>query len=415
MANNTNSPNRDQGPPQFDSRIIERDILLHSLRSRRFFLQIANRVAPPLDQTGRIHRKDFADPAFQLAYEAIATAWQKYDSLANDQDYQLPLAELDSQLAFAVTDSRLSEQDAKNLVEQIRFELDHAEWRPDLMEAFLNGTAFKEWLAGRIVCHAVKKLNAQNLQGTADLDALRKALQEAEASIGSHEFDQITVEPLMSIDHPSEGDEIIGPKRFGIRGALITFIGRTGIGKSSFALQLGISFAIGQAVFGFVPNGKLRVLIIQAENDAGDIAAMRDGILGGLRLTVEQKQDVTSRVFVAQVTGLRGDALVNKLKPILRLYQPDILVLDPALAFLEGDVKEQKDVEQVFAPADLAAGPGVQLLGLHPPSHEQTALGQGRLHLAGGRLCLFWQRFCRVGKRPTRRDHITEHPDYGSV
>ncbi|MBE7499066.1 MAG: AAA family ATPase [Verrucomicrobiales bacterium] len=82
---------------------------------------------------------------------------------------------------------------------------------------------------------------------------------------------------------PTETDpnELI-MQRFLYRGALCLILGPTGVGKSSFLMQLAIHFAVGQPLFGIAPGSAyhergLRVLLIQAENDDGDLAEMRDG------------------------------------------------------------------------------------------------------------------------------------------
>ena len=54
------------------------------------------------------------------------------------------------------------------------------------------------------------------------------------------------------------------------RGGSILLCGPTGIGKSSFAMQLAIKCALGETFFGIAASGKLKVLVIQAENDDGD-------------------------------------------------------------------------------------------------------------------------------------------------
>ena len=60
-------------------------------------------------------------------------------------------------------------------------------------------------------------------------------------------------------------------------------VGQSGIGKSSFAMQMAINWALGKATFGIAPECPLRSLIVQAENDRGDIAEMLQGkVLTGL-------------------------------------------------------------------------------------------------------------------------------------
>jgi hypothetical protein len=75
--------------------------------------------------------------------------------------------------------------------------------------------------------------------------------------------------------------------RFLCRGGAILLVGPTGIGKSSFALQCAVLWSLGREAFGIVPARALRVLIVQAENDLGDMAEFREGIMKGLSLPAE--------------------------------------------------------------------------------------------------------------------------------
>lgn len=74
--------------------------------------------------------------------------------------------------------------------------------------------------------------------------------------------------------------------RFLYRGGIALLCGPTGIGKSSFLMQLAIYLAAGLALFGIEPGDTfagigMKILLIQAENDEGDLAEMRDGVLVG--------------------------------------------------------------------------------------------------------------------------------------
>src|SRR6266496_1400301 len=81
---------------------------------------------------------------------------------------------------------------------------------------------------------------------------------------------------LLAFERPKPGDasELI-QSRYLCRGGSLLLCGATGIGKSSLALQLPMLWALGRGDFGLVPTSPLKTLIIQAENDDGDIAEFR--------------------------------------------------------------------------------------------------------------------------------------------
>ena len=54
-------------------------------------------------------------------------------------------------------------------------------------------------------------------------------------------------------------------------------MGQSGIEKSSLAMQMAVSWALGKEVFGIKPVKPLKSLLIQAENDFGDVSEMLRG------------------------------------------------------------------------------------------------------------------------------------------
>ena len=152
--------------------------------------------------------------------------------------------------------------------------------------------------------------------------------------------------PLGALVRPkaqSDPNELIRD-RFLCRGGSLLLVGPTGVGKSSLTMQLCIFWSLGKECFGLRPSHPLRILIIQAENDEGDMAEMRDGVMTGLNLTEEEKQIVGERIIIVTEdakTSSEFAALVDKL---LEQYPCDLVVADPAFAYLGGDASSQSDV-----------------------------------------------------------------------
>lgn len=129
------------------------------------------------------------------------------------------------------------------------------------------------------------------------------------------------------------------------RGGGLLLAASTGIGKSSFAIQSQIMFALGRAMFGIQPVRPLRSLYIQAENDEGDLAEMRDGVLAGHRLSPSELETVCSSIITAHANTRTGRAFMEStVAPLLELHRPDLLWIDPALSFIGTDAMTQKDV-----------------------------------------------------------------------
>jgi hypothetical protein len=133
--------------------------------------------------------------------------------------------------------------------------------------------------------------------------------------------------------------------RFLCRKGGLLLVGPTGHGKSSLSMQLMIKWALGQAVFGLEPARPLKSLLIQAENDDGDLAEMKSGVFNGLNLSEDEVETASKSVLVSQESSKKGGMLCEDvIEPLLKQVRPDLLWIDPALAYIGGDMNSQKDV-----------------------------------------------------------------------
>jgi hypothetical protein len=102
---------------------------------------------------------------------------------------------------------------------------------------------------------------------------------------------------------------------------------------------------VGRPLFDIVPARPLKSLLIQAENDEGDLAEMRDGVIAGLRLREDETALAMENVVVAREDARTGAAFFNTtVRPLLTEHRTDLLWIDPALAYLGGESNSQKDV-----------------------------------------------------------------------
>jgi putative DNA primase/helicase len=151
--------------------------------------------------------------------------------------------------------------------------------------------------------------------------------------------------PLSALACPTQDDasELLR-RRFLCRGGGLLLCGPTGIGKSALALQAAILWAAGRACFGIEPTRPLISLIVQAENDEGDMAEMRDGIIAGLQLNESDANAATANVLVCREDEFCGAAFWGRVRLLLAEHKADILWIDPALAYIGGESNSQKDV-----------------------------------------------------------------------
>jgi len=151
---------------------------------------------------------------------------------------------------------------------------------------------------------------------------------------------------LFDIPPPDpDGDEELLKKRFLCRGGGMILVGQTGAGKSTLALQLAILWATGAPCVGLVPVRHLKSLLIQAENDDGDIAEMREGVVKGLGLDADARQLAMGNTLIHTESVSTSDAFIQCVfEPLIADNRPDLVWIDPALAYLGGDSASQQDV-----------------------------------------------------------------------
>lgn len=149
---------------------------------------------------------------------------------------------------------------------------------------------------------------------------------------------------LVRIEGDSDPDELL-KRRYLCRGGALLLAGPTGGGKSSYAMQCALSWGIGRECMGIEPARPLRSLKVQAENDDNDLAEMRDGVLAGLDFTPVQTSTACDSVIICREDSRSGLAFFTEcLRPLLIEHKPDLLWIDPVLAYLGGDASQQKDV-----------------------------------------------------------------------
>jgi len=153
---------------------------------------------------------------------------------------------------------------------------------------------------------------------------------------------------LSAFKRPGEDDpEELIKDRYLCRGGGIMLFGGTGLGKSSLAIQLPAQFALGRGDFGIEPARPLRSLIIQSENDDGDVAEFRDGTFAGYDYSGSDINRIQESVYVYTEVNKRGRAfLYDVAEPLIAHHKPDMVWMDHALAYFNKNPSSPEDVGQ---------------------------------------------------------------------
>jgi hypothetical protein len=135
-------------------------------------------------------------------------------------------------------------------------------------------------------------------------------------------------------------------KRFLERGTYGTILGSSGIGKSVLAIQIAVEAAMGREVFGLAIDAPLRVLVIQGEDSWNDRVEQVNGVVNCLGCTQEERELVASnlRIITPEHRADRGAPLFEYLRATFKDTRLDLLILNPALALVDGNVNSVESV-----------------------------------------------------------------------
>jgi hypothetical protein len=135
--------------------------------------------------------------------------------------------------------------------------------------------------------------------------------------------------------------------RWVCQGGQLLLVGQSGVGKSSLTVQAAMMWALGLPFFGIKPARALRSLFIQAENDAGDMAEIVQGVMSYVVASAKMPQPdavkkLKENVVFVRVTAQTGEAFVEVVRELLEKHGPmDLVFGDPLLSYIGDDISQQ--------------------------------------------------------------------------
>ncbi|MCE9520058.1 MAG: AAA family ATPase [Verrucomicrobia bacterium] len=171
---------------------------------------------------------------------------------------------------------------------------------------------------------------------------LREQAEKLDQALGGDELLAVPLFDLQCSPHDDPNELLVC--RYLCRGGSLLMVGPTGEGKSSLSMQMMLAFACGRECFGIKSARALKVLLVQAENDDGDLTEMRDGVLAGLDFTDAESDQARHNVHVISVNHLAGEAWLSHVDKKLGTIKPDILWIDPAFAYVPGDTNASEAI-----------------------------------------------------------------------
>jgi hypothetical protein len=152
----------------------------------------------------------------------------------------------------------------------------------------------------------------------------------------------VTIKDLMDFDPDNDPDNLIG-NRWITRGSSMIISGGTGIGKSSLMMQVIIRWCLGLDFFGIKPVKPLKIGVIQAENDKGDLAEAFRGVVHK-RFSLDQMNQLQKNLEFRTETVRTGDQFLAYARRFIHRSKLDLIVADPLFSYFGGDLSDQSEV-----------------------------------------------------------------------
>src|SRR6266446_6739404 len=322
--------------------ILEHVLLLSAIKSYKFYALNKQRLCPRLPD-GRTFRYDFTLLEYNQVYSIVGQFWETMGSMLKLTDASINADLMELQLGKRVQNGSMSGDDAHAIAKWLLLDIRTIDIAPELILTVTNTQIFNTWIEQRVIEYEqgrLRGISACRRPSLEDFEESFKAVQAARSG------DVPLARRLADIPAPPQEDpnELI-KHRFLCRGGGLLIAGSTGIGKSVLDNQFSISWGAGRACFGIVPTRPLKSVIIQAEDDDGDLAEMFGGVCNHLKFTPAEFELVRENVITVHDNMHSGLSFFTKVvEPVLEAYRPDLLHINPALAYLGGEANSQKDV-----------------------------------------------------------------------
>lgn len=82
---------------------------------------------------------------------------------------------------------------------------------------------------------------------------------------------------------------------------------------------------------------------MQSEDGDGDVAEVRASLYHAMKLTAQDIEAIDDRTRIVHNTIMRGSEALLELKAHIEEFNPDIVIINPLLAYMEGNINDARD------------------------------------------------------------------------
>lgn len=236
---------------------------------------------------------------------------------------------------------------------------------------------------------------------------------------GPRRFD---IRRMLAFDKDADPDSVLG-NRWLCKGGSCLLVAQTGAGKSALCTQMALSWALGQQAFGIATKrGPLRSLIIQSENDEGDVSESVQGAVRSMGIPAESQliDAIADRVLFCREAVRTGEDFGKLLRSMVIAHRADVVWVDPLLGFAGVDLSDQEQashfLRHIIQP--ILSETGVILFSIHhttkPPKEQggKTNLADLSYAGAGSAELANWHRAVMVLQKDATPEGQDEQPHY---
>ncbi len=160
-----------------------------------------------------------------------------------------------------------------------------------------------------------------------------------------------SVRELMQYNIKDDENSLIGyENRFLSKGGSWVWIAPSGVGKSTLLADFCLHATSGTPWHGIKFRAPMKTLVVQAENDEGDMAEMMNGAFRNKFNHAIQTKESASLVYKNylshQETERTGQKFCQWLEEIIRETKVDLVCVDPLLSYVGDDISLQKVASQ---------------------------------------------------------------------
>ncbi len=184
-------------------------------------------------------------------------------------------------------------------------------------------------------------------QSLIEVNCGAKSFQDWQENNNTIEINCNDYDDMMGADATDMSDCILGNRHL-CKECPWLIVAASGVGKSVLAMQMCILFGSGRKLWGLDPHKPRSVVLIQAENNFLDLVEPAQSISRILKITSDEKELLRRNFKIVSDDSHSGESFVKLVDAVCKKYHPEILIIDPLMAYIGGDISKSEVCAKFF-------------------------------------------------------------------